>query len=474
MRAGGSDVLCQAVGAGVFVGVPVPLVARIILASTSHGDIVATPDTDVFIATSMLERFQVLIGDMTKLENMDAVKYSTFFVIDFKTDVATLSALYQAFVFLACDIVGVSHHGGSQCSAVFRRTKPRVRFRIPPALGIVVDNVWSLKTTGLHASLLANATYEFLQAWGQTGGEMKVNFELLTVQVWTKDLVLAAWSPLSPDEIMMDILTCEEMVVMKRKFSARDLYISKMGRKLLAYLRDVRLTANTCIELATNPDLMSLESFDHLGNVVCRTFDVITGALIQYPVMDWLKKGWFKSHTLILHGDAGLGKTPLAMTLLSEVATHLQSGCQWAPYFIKVGTVEALRDASNSGLMKGRIPILFDDLSPDAACGTRSGMPIESLKLILEVTQSSSIHARFKDLVFAADQPRIFTANASNPKGWHKALPADPFFSGSDADRQALDFNVKAAFKRCCFAFVGHSLVSQGARDQHQQVRRTM
>ena len=43
---------------------------------------------------------------------------------------------------------------------------------------------------------------------------------------WTKDAVLAAWAPLSPDEIMLDILASEEMVIMKRKFSARDLYVT--------------------------------------------------------------------------------------------------------------------------------------------------------------------------------------------------------------------------------------------------------
>jgi hypothetical protein len=171
-----------------------------------------------------------------------------------------------------------------------------------------------------------------------------------------------------------------------------------------------------------------------------------------------------------LNGDAGLGKTPLAMTLLAEVASLLKLSCNWPSYFIKVGTVESLRGAAINGSMKGKIPILFDDLSPDMACGTRAGMPIESLKLILEVSQSTSIHARFKDLVLAADQPRIFTVNAATPQAWHRALPAEPF-NCSDASRMALDFNVKAAFKRCCFAFVGHSLVPQAARHYHQQSR---
>jgi hypothetical protein len=159
------------------------------------------------------------------------------------------------------------------------------------------------------------------------------------------------------------------------------------------------------------------------------------------------------------------------MTLLAEVASQLQQGCNWPPYYIKVGTVESLRDAATNGSMKSKVPILFDDLSPDMACGTRAGMPIEVLKLILEVSQSTSVHARFKDLVFASDQPRIFTANAATPHEWHRSLPPN-VFDMSDSDRAGLDFNIKAAFKRCCFAFVGHAVVPAEAREQHQQARR--
>jgi hypothetical protein len=273
------------------------------------------------------------------------------------------------------------------------------------------------------------------------------------------------------NDINLDILTSEEKVVMKYPHTARDLYLHKMGRKVFTYLKEKRTAPNLSLELATDTKLLGLGGFDHLGSVVCRTFNVIDGSLIQFPVTDWLARGFYRTHTLILHGDAGLGKTPLAMSLLAEVASLLQQGCDWQPYYIKVGTVESLRDANTNGFMKSKVPVLFDDLSPDRACGTRTGMPVESLKLILEVTQSTSVHARFKDLVFAANQPRIFTANASNPNDWHNALPAHPF-NGSDVSRLALNFNVKAAFKRCCFASVEHPLVSQAVREQHQNAHR--
>jgi hypothetical protein len=143
-----------------------------------------------------------MLADMVQLENLDGVKYSAFLVFDFKANADTLAALFNALVFMHCDIVGVSHHGQSQCSAVCRRTKIRSRFRLPEALGITVDKVWSFKLVGKTASTVADFTYEFLQAWGQTGGAMRVNFQMLQVELWTTDLVLTAWGPLSPDEIM--------------------------------------------------------------------------------------------------------------------------------------------------------------------------------------------------------------------------------------------------------------------------------
>ena len=298
------------------------------------------------------------------------------------------------------------------------------------------------------------------------------NFELAEVGFWTKEMVLASWAPMEYNEINEDILTSEEKVIMKRPHTTRDLYLHKMGRKLLAYLKELRQSTNICIELASRPDLLGLSGFSHLGAVICRTFNVIDGSMIAFPVEQWLAGGFYRTHTLILHGDAGLGKTPLAMTLLAEAAVVLQQGCGWPPYYIKVGTVESLRDAATNGSMKSKVPILFDDLSPDRACGTRAGMPIEMLKMILEVSQSSSVHARFKDLVFASEQPRIFTANAATPHEWHRSLPQNVFEMTNDT-RAGLDFNIKAAFKRCCFAFVGHAIVPAGAREQHQHARRS-
>jgi hypothetical protein len=385
-----------------------------------------------------------------------------------------LDQLFLVLVQLECDLVGVMYTAGGQCSAVCRRTKPRSKVKIPEVLDIKFDEIYALRIVGKAVDTGLALTYELLQLWGNTGGRVTVNFKLMEQKLWTKEDVLLAWGPLTADEIMLDILGAEEKILLKRPHTERDSYVKAMGRKLLIYISGLREASASCVEFIDGVDGTENIPFDVLDNlelVYCRSFDVVTGAPIEYPLLDWLRQGFWRSHTLVLHGDAGLGKTPLAMSLLAEIAAILQRGAPWRAYYIKVGTVEGLRDAASGGLMKAKIPVLFDDLSPDKACGTRSGMPIEGLKLLTEVTQSSSVHARFKDLNFSVDQPRIFTSNAMSPNGWHNGLPMDPW-SVSDAVRCSYDSHVKAVFKRCVFAFVPQSLVSPAVRAAHQAARR--
>ena len=159
---------------------------------------------------------------------------------------------------------------------------------------------------------------------------------------------------------------------------------------------------------------------------------------------------------------------------------------------------DAIRDAFTSGMVKSHIPIMYDDMSVEQASGgmSRSGLPVESLKLLLEVMlnkvphntsntgytqhgyiavkkvqQSTSLAARFKDFSLAANMPRLFTTNAANPHEFHNALPVDPW-GITNAARVALCRNVKAAFKRSCFAQVTHCVVPSDIRQSHNKSRR--
>ena len=177
---------------------------------------------------------------------------------------------------------------------------------------------------------------------------------------------------------------------------------------MLRYLKEVREGGCKVVAEADGPTLLPLHLFTGVSSVACRTFGVVSGELLEFNLSQWLEKGWCKTHALVLHGDAGLGKTPLAMTMLAEVSSILQVDCQWKPYYLKVGTVEALREAVSEGMLKSFVPILFDDLTPAEVAGAtgKTGVPLERLKLLLEVQQSSTLQARFKDLCFQPNTPK--------------------------------------------------------------------
>ena len=102
---------------------------------------------------------------------------------------------------------------------------------------------------------------------------------------------------------------------------------------------------------AANPQYLALAEFVHLDTIRCRSFDVINGEDISFSVLQWLSGRYYKQYSLCLHGDSDVGKTQLALSLLSELSHELQKSEESAAFFIKVGTVDALRECSEQGLM---------------------------------------------------------------------------------------------------------------------------
>jgi hypothetical protein len=103
--------------------------------------------------------------------------------------------------------------------------------------------------------------------------------------------------------------------------------------------------------LADDTNIIDLNAFISLDSVVCRTFDVITGETISFPVQDWFKDKHYRQYALVLHGDSNLRKTQLALSPAAEIALELQRKANLPPYFIKVGTMDALREATDRNLI---------------------------------------------------------------------------------------------------------------------------
>ena len=137
--------------------------------------------------------------------------------------------------------------------------------------------------------------YDTLKAWFMTGTACRVNFQLGEIDIWTKDTVLSHWYHMSADDILEDIYDCSEKVIMKRTPTARGLYIHKMGKSLHEVLKHMREGGNTCIHFANDERLMPVASFEGLANVVCRTFNVISGELVEFSMHQWLSDGYFRT-----------------------------------------------------------------------------------------------------------------------------------------------------------------------------------
>ena len=133
-------------------------------------------------------------------------------------------------------------------------------------------------------------------------------------------------------------------------------------------------------------------------------------------------------------------------------------------------TIEGLKDAATGYIKKG-VAILFDDIKPSKVRGTRKGSTLEDLKNLTEVTATSTLHARFKDIVIDENEPRCFTSNAANPSEWHDGLPGDVFVT-SDFVRAGYPAGIKAVFKRTVFAHVQSSIISEEMRNCHAIKRR--
>ena len=81
---------------------------------------------------------------------------------------------------------------------------------------------------------------------------------------------------------------------MKWKPAPRDLYIHKMGKSLHDVLKHMRESTVNCIQCANDERLMSLPQFVGVEAITCRTYNVTTGELIEFSLVDWLLGGYYR------------------------------------------------------------------------------------------------------------------------------------------------------------------------------------
>ena len=423
------------------------------------GTIRSTPEPLVQVDSDVDVRpFQNLLHRLELLNSVDDIKYQAFLFFGFR-DGTHAEPFFAKLLENGCDLVGVNYVEPNVCTALCRRTAVRKKMRLGT---MQLDNIYALKTIKGHNKESGNAiVLAVLEAWMKAGRNIKTNFVIdKSVPVLTVDNLKEEWAGLTKEEMESVILLAEEKVRCKRPHTARESFITTMGRKVMAHLTSASSTP-ACVKYADPADFIPVVKYIATANVVCRTFNVISGELVEFPVLSWVSDSRFKEYTLVLHGDSNLGKTQLAMTMLCAIAENIYE-TQDRPYFLKVETIEGLKEAA-SGYIKKGVAILFDDIEPSKMRGTRKGSTLEDLKHLTAVSTTSTLHARFRDIVIDENEPRCFTSNASNPSEWHDGLPADVFLT-SDVLRRSYSASIKAVFKRTVFAHVQSSIISEAMR----------
>lgn len=173
---------------------------------------------------------------------------------------------------------------------------------------------------------------------------------------------------------------------------------------------------------------------------------------------------------MCFYGGSNLEKTPLAGTLASEVASMEQEGEVFVPYYIKVGTVESLRQAEKSYLLRDNVPILFGEVTPGKKLGSRCVMDIDGIRKMTEIVDTMGLDGLNDDISFRENQARVFTSNASCPNTWHYDLPKTAWVD-PPATRLSYGSDVLAVFKHVAFARVSRSVVSAETRTKFESAR---
>jgi hypothetical protein len=306
---------------------------------------------------------------------------------------------------------------------------------------------------------------QIVRSWVGICTTVYANFDVKVIVVPTVTIILQEWKDLTSADINMQIL--EAKAVPTRKRTAREALIVLTKTELLAQLKAGSEVVST-IRFSADDDHVSLFSIvPPPSQLILRTYDPLTGALVYSDLRAWCDGGLFGERSLVIHGLAQCAKTPLARAICARLAGALQAGGGSSPFYLKVGTADSLRTAMRDGQMREGVPILFDEVTPSVARGSRPAMSFEDVKHMTECADTSALDGRNSDIIFARLMPKIFTSNAKSPHEWFHDLPVD-IFTMTDSQRLALPANVAAVFKRCFFLHLTACVIPQAVREAHQ------
>ena len=405
------------------------------------------------------EDFHCVLEHLQKLTNVEDIKYNRWVFMEFAGE-AQAPLLFNRLLDGQCDIVGMNHIGMSSYTAVCRRINVRKKLNLT---GLSITGFFVVKAHGMRHGDAQSLYVKMLKAWLNAGLVVRANFEVRDPTIFNSEALDREWASLTAEECDWQIIQSREKKALKRRLTERDIVILTNGERLLARRRMESNNRSSLKFLANDPETMPLCQFIELDHIIIKTFCPVSGAPLQWSVQQFMDQKLYLKYCLSLLGDSSLGKTALAVAMASEMACILQASSQQEPFVIKLGTVDALREAKADNLLHVGVPIVWDELKPGEKRGTRPPQSIEEVKKMCETELTSTLNLRNVDITIACPQPRIFTSNALTPNAWHPELPLG-VFEMTESQKKGLSADIKAVFKRVAFGVVSRSVISEADR----------
>jgi hypothetical protein len=298
------------------------------------------------------------------------------------------------------------------------------------------------------------------------------NYEIYLPNV-SAESVLAEWSTRSMHDVGLDIINARSTAKASR--TARQHFIFGQHVQLLSLLKYQAAVPDVGIVKTSDPNVLALQIFQPPPSMLrCWRRDPVSGELETFSVKQFIYDGASNSmehlkYALVLYGAPRMAKTPFAKSIASALASLHQSASKTEPYSMLLNTAEAMPRAGNSRVKTG-VPVIFDDMRPGAVRLGRPPHSIEDMKVLGDIPAGGDMAARYSDIHFEPNQPRIFTSNDLSPHEFHNSFP--PELENLTAEVvMSLDNHTKALLKRFAFCHVSTCLIPQAARDAYDASR---
>ena len=184
----------------------------------------------------------------------------------------------------------------------------------------------------------------------------------------------------------------------------------------------------------------------------------------------------YVERTMIIKGPPNTGKTRLCLGLAGRVLEECRSfddtGRVMPPsrmYALVVKTFDAMKDLAP--LMEQGVPIVIDDARPSDR-ENQGVCPMDKLKALVDCVDSSTAHARYRDLSFAPGQPRFWTTNVDNKRTFYSPEWAMAFDMDDSCNMDIFltpKYNdLRAVERRVAWVYVDARIIKTEAETQYR------